>query len=262
MTSLSFEPVRRVPRPSREDFAALARSGEPLVLEGAVAHWPAIGRWTPESLRDRIGDARMQTYVVENRSVVLDPKEGFRIEEMRVADYVARALAGGAPTHYLRAPLEVFPAELRAEIGIPEYCAGALYLRRNVWFSAPDTVSRLHFDLLHNLIAQLHGEKEFLFFPFRERSNLYPHSLGSAMPQFSRVDLENPDFRAFPRLAAARGARCVLREGDLLYLPSRVWHHARSIGPSITVNFWWPPLSMLPFTLLSDVYKRARGLRV
>jgi ribosomal protein L16 Arg81 hydroxylase len=54
----------------------------------------------------------------------------------------------------------------------------------------------------------------------------------------------------------------VLREGDLLYLPSRVWHHARSIGPSITVNFWWPPLSMLPFTLLSDVYKRARGLRV
>jgi lysine-specific demethylase 8 len=262
MPSPTFESVRRVHRPSREGFAALARSDEPLVLEGALTDWPAIGRWTPESLRERIGDARMQTYVVENRSVVLDAKRGFRIEEMRVADYVARALAGGAPTHYLRAPLEAFPMELREEIGIPEYCANALYLRRNIWFSAPDTVSRLHFDLLHNLIAQLHGEKEFLFFPFRERANLYPHSLLSAMPQFSRVDLEDPDFRAFPRFAAAKGMRCVLQEGDLLYLPSRVWHHARSIGPSITVNFWWPPLSMLPFTLLSDAYKRVRGLRV
>jgi lysine-specific demethylase 8 len=262
MHSLAFAPVRRVHRPSLARFRELARAGEPLVLEGALTDWPAVGRWTPESLRDRIGAARMQTYVVENRSVVLDAKRGFRTEEMRVADYVARVLAGGAPTHYLRAPLEAFPSALREEIGVPEYCAEALYVRRNVWFSAPDTVSRLHFDLLHNLIAQLHGEKEFLFFPFHERRNLYPHSLLSAMPQFSRVDLENPDFQAFPRLAAAKGRRCVLREGDLLYLPSRVWHHARSIGPSITVNFWWPPLSMLPFTLLSDAYKRARGLRV
>lgn len=262
MPSLAFEPVRRVHRPSREAFAALARAGEPLVLEGALEHWPAVGGWSPEALRARIGPQRMQTYVVENRSVVLDPKWGFRVETLSVADYVERVLAGGAPTHYLRAPLEAFPAALREEIGVPEYCAEALYVRRNVWFSAPDTVSRLHFDLLHNLIAQLHGEKEFLFFPFHERRNLYPHSLLSAMPQFSRVDLENPDFQAFPRLAAAKGRRCVLREGDLLYLPSRVWHHARSIGPSITVNFWWPPLSMLPLTLLSDAYKRARGLRV
>lgn len=262
MRTLSFAAVKRLQRPSLEAFAALARADEPLILEGAIAHWPAVGHWSPETLRERLGAQRMQTYVVENRSVVLDAKKGFRTEDMSVTDYVARVLGGGPPTHYLRAPIEAFPEDLRGEIGVPEYCADALYLRRNVWFSAPDTVSRLHFDLLHNLIAQVHGEKEFLFFPFRERTNLYPFPLLSAMPQFSRVDLEQPDFQAFPRLAAAKGMRCVLREGDLLYLPSRVWHHARSLGPSITVNFWWPPLSMLPFTLLSDAYKRVRGLRV
>jgi len=259
---LNLKSVRRVTRPSRRTFERLARAGEPLVIEGALAHWPAIGRWSPEDLRTRIGALRVKTYVIPRGQVLLDQKTGFRFEEMSVADYVEHVLSGESPSYYLRAPLEVFPQALRDELGVPEYCQGAVRLKRNVWFSAPGTVSRLHFDLPHNLIAQVHGRKEFVLYPFRERPNLYPFSVLSSTPHLSHADLEAPDLRAFPRLAEARGWRCELGEGDLLFMPSRTWHHAVSLGASITVNFWWPPLAILPLSLLSDGYKRVRGLNI
>jgi lysine-specific demethylase 8 len=181
---------------------------------------------------------------------------------MTLAAYVDRLLAGGPPTHYVRAPVSALPSQLRQEVGVPSYCRGATRLRKNVWFSAPGTITRLHFDLPHNLIAQIHGTKRFFLYPSRERRNLYPFPPWSAVPHLSRVDLESPDLAAFPRLREARGWYCDTHEGDLLFLPTRMWHYVRSLGASVTINFWWPPLLMLPVVAASDLYKRVRGLNI
>jgi lysine-specific demethylase 8 len=260
--SLSLRPVRRMRRPSLTTLERYARAGEPLIIHGAIDAWRALGRWTPELLRERAGSLRTKAYVIPDGHVRLDSKTGFVFEEITLGSYVEQVVSGGPPKVYFRAPVDSLPRDLREDLGVPDYCRGRRRLRHNLWLSAPGTVSRLHFDLPHNLIAQIHGRKRFYLYPAKERNNLYPFPPWSSVPHLSRVDLEAPDLVAFPRLARARGYYADTREGDLLFMPSRMWHHVRSLGASITVNFWWPPLAMLPFVLASDAYKRLRGLNI
>jgi hypothetical protein len=213
-------------------------------------------------LREHAGALRMSTYVIPEGQVRLDARTGFVIEEMTLAAYADHVLAGARPRHYLRSPVAALPRELRDELGVPSYCRGARRLRNNLWFSAKGTITRLHFDLPHNLIAQIHGSKRFYLYAAGQRDRLYPFPPWSSVPHLSRVDLEAPNLAAFPELAHARGWYCDTREGDLVFMPSMMWHHVRSLTASITINFWWPPLAVLPLSIASDLYKRLRGLNI
>jgi hypothetical protein len=262
LRKLALRPVRQLTGPTIATARRFAAAELPLVIRGALDDCPAVGRFTPRYLLEHAGELRAQAYVQPEGRVRLDRFTGFELRETVLREYASEVLAGRNPPYYFRAPVDMLPAALQAELPTPRYCRGALRLRRNLWFSAPDTISRLHFDLPHNLIAQLTGRKRFVLYPFREYLNLYPFAPWSSTPHVSRVALEEPDHRKFPRLPLARGWHCDLQEGDMLLVPSRTWHHAVSLGASVTVNHWWPPLSVLPLTLMSNLYKRLRGLNI
>jgi hypothetical protein len=158
-----------------------------------------------------------------------------------------------------RAPVESLSRELRDQLGVPPFCRDARGLRADVSIGAAETFTQVRFDLLHTLVAQVHGRTRFLIFPAKERANLYPFPVSSGTPHVSRVDLAAPDLVAFPRLSAARGFHCDLREGELLLIPARVWQSARPLVTSITAEFRWPPLAMLPAVMAWDALKRLRG---
>jgi hypothetical protein len=256
------EPVARVRRPDlaafRADYAERAR---PVVITGLTDAWPAAERWSPDYFRDAHGALPISAYVMEAGRIVLDAQSGFRLERMTMRDYVDATLESSEPRLYLRARTRELPA-LERELRVPEYCARGLGLRSNLWFAARGTVSQLHFDLPHNLIAQLYGKKRFLLFSTKDTRALYPHSLRSSTPHLSQVDPERPDFARWPRLRRARPLECVLEPGDALYLPPRFWHHARALEVSISTNFWWCDAVTYPLLLASDLYKRVRGLNI
>ncbi len=235
----------------------------PVRMAGAIGHWPALSRWSPEALAARHGEFATFAYAMQRGRISLDRKLGFRLVHLTLGEYVARlSESSDAPSVYLRAPLSRLPAALMDDLEIPAYCRGRLALRHNLWFSGTGTVSQLHFDLPHNLVAQVHGHKRFVLFAPSESPHLYPEPLLSSTPHLARVDPESPDYARFPLLRGARGFVCTLRPGDLLFIPSRWWHHARSLEASISTNFWWATPLLYPFVRLSDLYKRARGLNV
>ncbi|KAA0197583.1 hypothetical protein HAZT_HAZT001660 [Hyalella azteca] len=41
-------------------------ANKPLLMRGAVAHWPAVSKWTPQYLRDRVGDVAVSVAVTPN----------------------------------------------------------------------------------------------------------------------------------------------------------------------------------------------------
>jgi len=260
---LELNDLPAVERPTVDAFRArFVDAGRPVRIHGAIARWPALGRWSPEDFRARFGEVEVDTYAMEAGRIRLDPKLGFRIVRMPVRDYVEHALHDPEPRYYLRARLPGALPQLVDEIAAPDYCARGRMLRQNLWFSAPGTISHLHFDLPHNLIALVHGRKQFILFPLDESSKLYPQPWLSSVPHLSRVDPERPDYARYPRLAEARGYVCTLEPGDLLFIPSRTWHHARSVTSSISVNFWWAEGMTAALLQLSDLYKRVRGLNI
>lgn len=56
---------------------------------------------------------------------------------------------------------------------------------------------------------------------------------------YLQVEVENPDLGRFPDFAKAPYLECVLRPGDVLFLPARHWHYVRSLELSFSVSFWW-----------------------
>lgn len=257
---LPLRPVRRLPAPP--DLKLFAKAELPLVIEGALNDWPAVGRFTPSYLLEHAAEVMTQAYVVPNGHVRLSATTGFELVPVRLGDYAEQILRGEPTDTYFRAPLSRLPSALQRQIGEPRYCQGRPRLKKNLWFSAPGSITQLHFDLPHNLIAQLSGTKRFILYPARERRHLYPFPLRSSVPHLSQVDLTSPDFRRFPKLPLARGFYCDLKPGELLFMPSRMWHFAHSLTASVGVNFWWPPLAVMPLALASDAYKRLRGLNI
>jgi hypothetical protein len=135
-----------------------------------------------------------------------------------------------------------------------------------MWLGPRGCVSPLHYDPLDNCFLQHVGRKRVLLFAPNntsgsvsgwhyaghegQQSNTSPidpevldHTMNSNNNSSSSSNGrmlkhyrdEYPLFfeDAPPRL------ECILEPGDFLYIPSRWWHHVRSIDTSASVNVWW-----------------------
>ncbi|XP_051118615.1 lysine-specific demethylase JMJ30 isoform X3 [Andrographis paniculata] len=130
--------------------------------------------------------------------------------------------------------------ELKQDIVIPDYCyaGGGEIQSLNAWFGPPGTVTPLHHDPHHNILAQVVGKKYIRLYPASLSEELYPHS-ESMLSNSSQVDLDNIDEEQFPKIMDLEFVDCILEEGEMLYIPPKWWHYVRSLTPSFSVSFWW-----------------------
>jgi [protein]-arginine 3-hydroxylase / protease len=256
--------MARLPRPvpdivGPDALAAHAARGEAGVLRGAASGWPAFDRWTLASLRERLGERPVPSARLRGRRLQVDRRRGIDLRAQPAAEVLA-GIERGDHGAYLMAPLDALPAELRAEVVVPAPCRGAAWVSSKLWVSPAGAISPLHFDMAHNLHAQIHGTKRLLVFERGRPWEMYPEPPWSPVPNFSRVDPEAPDLDRFPRFRNAAPLTCTLSPGDVVFLPARAWHHVTSLATSISVNFWWANGALAWLVRAADALKRARGI--
>lgn len=149
---------------------------------------------------------------------------------------------------------------LHLDFRVPELCRdpsfkvgnGSLYSTM-FWFGPRGCISPLHYDPLDNLLMQFVGRKNVVLFP-SSSSKIHGmtknndsagsgwHYAGCDGQQYntSPVDITNADIQKYPLFKEAPIAtECQLEPGDILYIPSKWWHHVTSLDTSISVNVWW-----------------------
>ncbi|KAL8547858.1 hypothetical protein ACS0TY_007250 [Phlomoides rotata] len=239
--SLSSKTVGKKCRLSLEGFLLEHFvAGSPVIISDSMNHWPAKDRWNDISYLKKV--AGFRTIPVEVGKHYLSPD--WKQELIPFSEFLDRIQSGdcsSANTTYL-AQHQLFDQiqELKKDIVIPDYCfAGGGEMRSiNAWFGPPGTVTPLHHDPHHNILAQVVGKKYIRLYPASLSEELYPHS-ESMLCNSSQVDLDNIDEEEFPKIVDLEFVDCILEEGEMLYIPPKWWHYVRSLTSSFSVSFWW-----------------------
>lgn len=242
----SFEALR--------DPAARAR---PAVVRGGAAAWPAFARWTFGSLAERLAGCEVPVATLRDHALRVTGRDGIVLDARPAAD-VLRAIERGDDGAYVMAPLDRLPPDLRRDAPPPAPCEGAPWRSSKLWVSPAGATSPLHFDLAHNLHAQVVGRKRFLLYERGHPGRMYPAWPWSSLPNASRVDPVAPDLARFPRFRFAAPRVCELAPGDVVFMPGGTWHHVTTRETSISVNHWWAAGAGAWLAHAADRWKRWR----
>ena len=251
---------------------------EPLIITKALSQWPAISTRTWKNptylLSKTIGGRRLvpielgRSYVDTGWTQKIIPFRDFLLQDIFSPDpesgtaYLAQ--------HNLFAQIP----SLREDILIPDVCytvpppphhSSPLYDKHsalptldepllNAWFGPAGTISPLHVDPYHNILAQVVGRKYIRLYAPKESSKLYPRGVeegGVDMQNTSAVDVgvlagwdgseeeQGAAKERFPLFAEAKFVDGILEGGECLYIPLGWWHYVRSLSVSFSVSFWW-----------------------
>lgn len=235
--------VERIAAPSPGEFERrFRRASVPVVLTDVASRWKAYGLWSHDYFREAWAQERVPVLPTRGRVGQYNPQIGYEFPEMPMAEAIDRLAQGGRESVYVMVPLDRYMQSLLDDVDVPVYCKGHPGFRSRLWVSGYDIGVRLHREFSENLIGQVSGVKELTIYPPEEWHHLYAFPNGVPVPTFCQVDLEDgepPDPARFPRYAQARRAVVALQPGEMLFLPSRWWHHSRTIEPSVTITFWW-----------------------
>jgi hypothetical protein len=246
LSASANEVPRRVGLSGEEFLDQYYAQSRPVVLEKVVSVWPACSKWSPDYLREMIGD-RIVEYQGDR---LANPR--FELEKDRhkrrstFAEFMDLIAAGKDNDYYITAynsdvNAEAF-APLRRDLGtLDEYLhhepgrAEAMF-----WIGPSNTFTPLHHDLTNNLLVQFVGRKRLILVPAAETPRLY-----NQVHVFSAVgDLTAPDVAArFPLLDGLSFHELILEPGDALFIPIGWWHQITSLDFSVSAtytNFRWP----------------------
>ncbi|XP_047330476.1 lysine-specific demethylase JMJ30 [Impatiens glandulifera] len=241
LKSLSCKIISRRSSLSLDDFMKdYFLLGSPVIISDCMSHWPAKSRWNDLEYLKKVAGFRTVPVEVGKNYLCSDWKQELITFSQFLERIQTNDCSSGGPTYLAQHPLFDQVQDLRKDICIPDYCfAGGGELRSiNSWFGPARTVTPLHHDPHHNILAQVVGKKYIRLYPSSVNEDLYPHS-ESMLCNSSQVDLDDIDLEAFPKVQDLEFMDCILEEGEMLYIPPKWWHYVRSLTISFSVSFWW-----------------------
>lgn len=241
----------------------LERARRPLLIEGALDTWPALDRWNPGYLREKVGQTRVPVEFYPSGSYYGNWVQA----PMRLDRYIDMLTSPGeAERCYMaQVPLLDLLPDLADDLSVPGCLSGAPELGLAL-FLGRDTVTALHYHSNEQaLLCQVSGAKEVLLYPPEDHRFLDFHPWYSYRFNFSRVDFSDPPGGADSPLRRTRPLRCTVRAGEALYIPLYWGHLVEGPGTTSSVTFfwrptagrtWWPPAMRLRAAVGGAVRRR------
>ena len=248
---LASPPAATIPRRANLDRQTFLDEhyavSRPVIVVGALAGWPALN-WTPETLRQRIGDAEVEYQAGRAADAAFEERMAAHTRRGPFSAFIDRIAAPGAGNDvYMTAynaarngaALAPLAADLRPLDAFLTPTGGAL--DGMPWIGAAGSFTPLHHDLTNNLVVQVVGRKRLRLAPPSETAKL-----GATRHVYSDIrDLDAPDldFVKHPRLQQLRLYDVLLEPGEMIFIPVGWWHQVRALDFSVTLthtNFPWP----------------------
>lgn len=215
----------------------------PVILTGLVDDWPALSKWSPDYMEDKVGrdtPIELQKGRESTKSFEIDKlKLKTQIPFGEMADF----LRSGKPSNdmYVTANNGAANRQALAPLwedfsDIPGFTQSTPENDGFLWIGPQGTLTPFHHDLTHNLLIQVAGRKKVHVVPSYEEARMRP-----VRKYFSQWSLD--DMLAAPAERRPQLLECEIGPGDALYIPVGWWHHVIGLEQSYSVlftNFVWP----------------------
>ena len=219
-----------------ETFAeAFYYRNRPVVVRGGVAHWPAVGRWTPRYFKQHFGSVEIEYMRGTNRYAHETARAratmGAFVDEVE-STRASNAFYVVATNRSLRNPgLAPLSDDLRPIAFAPALDFDDPQMMR-LWFGPRGTITALHHDVMNVLFAQVYGRKQFILAP----SFCLPMA-ANRVGLRSEIDPVAIDAARSPRAAEIPWLHVEVGPGDLLFIPLGWWHWVFAAETSISIGF-------------------------
>lgn len=230
--------IERYERHDETMIGAQIAANRPTVF-AAVSGKEQLASWNIDQLEQWVGERLCSTAVSTQPRYEYDPRFGLNVESMTFRDFSARAFSSerGGRYYYLQEDLRALP-ELAPRCVLPATFARN-FAQAKLWVSSGGLITSLHYDPVETYLWQLVGTKRVLLFP-PGIDGYYPHPWTTKAPFVSQLNVDAPNYEAFPRFRERRPCEVLLRPGELLYLPFAWWHQVYSLdAANVSVNFRW-----------------------
>lgn len=221
---------------THEDFTNnYLKPRRPLVIKGLTKNWPAREKWTPEYLKQVVGDKTVPLY--DNSKA--DPSKPINSSatSMPFGDYID--LIRSQPTELRIFFFNIFKQapQLLNDIILPkDLMGGFLESMPAMFFGGSNSVTFLHYDidLPHIFHTHFGGRKHVILFENKWKRRLY--CIPNATYALEDYDVLNPDTKKFPALEGVEGTEVFLEHGDTLFMPTGYWHWMKYLDGSYSLS--------------------------
>ncbi|KAJ6667319.1 hypothetical protein lerEdw1_017297 [Lerista edwardsae] len=205
---------------------------KPCVIRNAFSHWPALKKWTLPYLREIMSSKLVSVAVTPNGYADAVYQDWFVMPEERrmpfsaFLDIVEKKVAPPG-VFYVQKQCsnltEEFPellGDVEPDIPWMSEALGKKPDAVNFWLGESSAVTSCMYQVL-NIVC------------------LSETRVSSPQVPWIPLDPLNPDLERYPEYAQAKSFQCVVKAGEMLYLPSLWFHHVQQSHGCIAVNYWY-----------------------
>ena len=214
---------------------------QPTVIKGSpVLDWGALRSWRGSGRLEQLLGPAVKAHVPADL-VVRTHHTGQPFEELanwtrpfREAEVTPEALLRGDRLLYAMFDVHKLAPQLAKDIRASDLAvAWRAPLEVNMWIGGTSGITTpAHYDMAHNLYAQLRGYKRFILFGPADVFHLYTFTNLHPSVRQTQVDFNHASqWGRFPDFAKAQAYEVVLGPGDVLYVPPFVFHQVSVVTP-------------------------------
>lgn len=216
----------------------------PALIRGEMRDWPALQRWTPQYLKEKVGSVPIQYQGGRAAHEDYERNKDAHARQMpfdAFIDLITQDRAGNDAyiTAYNNALNGKALKPLEDDLGFFEQILSRDVAQPHgmMWIGPADTFTPLHHDLTNNLLVQVVGRKRVIMVSPDEWPRLYnDRHVFSLIKDLAAIDEPFEAARDIGALAFD------LEPGDALFIPIAWWHQVRSLDFSVSItytNFLW-----------------------
>ena len=257
MGTIKTTPIERIKSITKADFIErYYKPQKPVLIEDLTKDWPAYGTWNLDYIQSLAGDQIVPLY--NNEPTKGRQNSVVPAKKMKLYDYIE--ILKTQPTDlrmFFFNVLQKMP-ELTKDFSYPDIGLPFFKKLPVMFFGGKGSKVLAHYDMdLADLLhVHFHGHKHVTLFAPEQAKHLY--KVPFTVHNLEVIDMDEPDFEAYPALQNAQGISVEMTHGDALYMPSGYWHYITydDGGFSITLRAFPQKLLRLAALFKNIVFMR------